>query len=29
VTERHLYATIGGQTLDGVVSLYNLASADR
>jgi uncharacterized protein YaeQ len=29
VTERHLYATIGGETLDGVVSQHNLASADR
>ena len=29
VTERHLYVTVRGETLDGVVTLYNLASADR
>jgi uncharacterized protein YaeQ len=29
VTERHLYVTIRGETLDGVVTMHNLASADR
>src|SRR5262249_2667940 len=29
VTERHPHGAIGRRTLDGVVTLHNLASADR
>jgi uncharacterized protein YaeQ len=29
VTERHLYVTIGGETLDGPVTTHNLAATDR